>query len=168
VAVLGLGIALYTGLFSSSDASGQPVSAAAAVTPQVTGLALNAKHADPVADEDEDPATKPVAEAKKEAPAAEEAAEDEKAEEPKAEVAKKLATGAAVAAPAAAALKGSVSDALRTSKKGASTRQASILKRKPAKKARATSKAKRASASKSIGGPSKGGSAFDPLNDSLP
>lgn len=167
VAVLGLGIALYTGLFSSSDASGQPVSAAAAVTPQVTGLALNAKQADPVADEDEDPATKPT-EAKTEVAAADEEAESEKAEEPKAEVAKKLAAGAAVAAPAAAALKGNVADALRSSKKTASTRQASILKRKPAKKARATSKAKRASASKSIGGPSKGGSAFDPLNDSLP
>jgi hypothetical protein len=167
VAVLGLGIALYSGLFSSSAASEQPVSAAAA-TPQVTGLALSAKQADPVADEDEDP--KPAAvEAKKEVAAADDEAEDEKAEDSKPQLdAKKVAGAAAVAAPAAAALKGSVSDALRSSKKTATTRQASMLKRKPAKKARATSKAKRASASKSIGGPSKGGSAFDPLNDSLP
>lgn len=166
VAVLGLGIALYSGLFSSSAASEQPMSAAAAA-PQVTGLALSAKQADPVADEDEDPATKPAAaEAKKEVAAADD--EDEKAEASKPELdAKKVAGAAAVAAPAAAALKGSVSDALR-SKKTATTRQASMLKRKPAKKARATSKSKRASASKSIGGPSKGGSAFDPLNDSLP
>jgi hypothetical protein len=170
VAVLGLGIALYSGLFSSSAAGEQPVTAAAS-TPQVTGLALNAKQADPAADEaDEDPATKAVAadEKKEVAEAADEPAE-EKAEATKPELdAKKVAGAAAVAAPAAAALKGSVSDALRSNKKGATTRQASMLKRKPAKKARATTKAKRASASKSIGGPSKGGSAFDPLNDSLP
>jgi hypothetical protein len=167
VAVLGLGIALYSGLFSSSAASEQPVSAAAAA-PQVTGLALSAKQADPVADEDEDLAKPAADDAKKEVAAADDEAEDEKAEASKPELdAKKVAGAAAVAAPAAAALKGSVSDALR-SKKTATTRQASILKRKPAKKARATSKSKRASASKSIGGPSKGGSAFDPLNDSLP
>jgi uncharacterized protein DUF4339 len=165
VAVLGLGIALYTGLFSSSAASEQPVSAAA-VTPQVTGLALSAKQADPADEADEAPATKPAAaEEKKEVAAAD---EDEAADEKPAVDAKKVAGAAAAAAPAAAALKGSVSDALRSNKKGASTRQASILKRKPAKKARATGKAKRATASKSVGGPSKGGSAFDPLNDSLP
>jgi hypothetical protein len=161
VALCALGIALYRG-FSPSAASEQPV-LGAAVTPQVTGLALNAaKHADPVAeDEDEDPATKATAKASDDEKKA--AAEPEEKAEPET---KKVAAAAAV--PAAAALKGSVADALRK-KPTATTRQASMLKRKPAKKARATSsKAKRASASKSVGGPSKGGSAFDPLNDSLP
>jgi uncharacterized protein DUF4339 len=162
VAACVLGFVLYNGVFSSSSASEQPV-LGAAVTPQVTGLALNAaKHNDDpaVADQDE-PAPKAAAasDEKQEAPAADEA--ESVKPDPMASV-KKLA-----AAPGGVALKGSVADALR--KKPATTRQASILKRKPAKKARATgSKAKRASASKSVGGPSKGGSAFDPLNDSLP
>jgi uncharacterized protein DUF4339 len=171
VALCALGFALYSGVFSSSAASEQPV-LGAAVAPQVAGLALNAaKHADPVADEaDQDPATKTTASAAKEAAEAANEPDEAKAEPVKPEAAvsgKKLAAASAVAAPTGAALKGSVADALR--KKPATTRQASLLKRKPAKKARATgSKVKRASASKSMGGTTKGGSAFDPLNESLP
>jgi hypothetical protein len=168
VALLALAFVLYRNdVFASGPANDQPV-LGASVTPQVTGLALNAAkhadHADPAAEDDEEAAAKTTASKEAAVEPAEAKAEPVKAE---AEI-KKVAAAAPATAPSS--LKGNVADALRSSKKqAASTRQASLSKRKPAKKARATgAKAKRASVSKTFGGPSKGGSAFDPLNDSLP
>lgn len=170
VALCALGFVLYrSDVFASSSAS--EATAAAAAAPAAAPIALGTSTADR-ADEDE-----PAASAKAADEADEEGATKPagSAKEDEATAAKGAAPSAALTKPAsattasgAAALKGSVADALR--KKPAKEGRASKA-RKASKKARATkSKAKRSTAASRPASSSsnKAGSAFDPLNDSLP